>query len=537
MGRPDVWTYLPDGLPAGSVAGGRLAGARVAVKDNIDVAGMPTTAACPSFAYRPAVDAACVAALRAAGAVIIGKTNMDQFATGLVGTRSPSFGVVADAADPSMVSGGSSSGSAVAVALGLCDLALGTDTAGSGRVPAAFQGVVGFKPSIGRISVEGVVPACRSFDCVSVFAATVTAAERAVEVMTDPSFADSVPAVGANSAQFAVWPDEALSELSDGYRHAYADVVRSVDAAPIDPAPFINAGRLLYEGAFVAERYAAVGAFIEAADPGEIDPAVRQLILSAKPITAADYIADVQRLQRYRAEAYDQLQGVDALLLPTAPFQPTIAQVQADPIEINRRLGTYTTFCNLLGLCAVAVPAGRTPDGGHFGVTLYGRHGHDASIAALARRLIGDAEPWTVAPAPTNAFEQPSTGIVELLVLGAHLRGQPLNGQLTERGAALVAEAKTAPGYRLYALDTEPPKPGLVRDPELTAGGGIVGELWAIPRDGLATLLEQLPSPMALGAVTLSTGRSVVGFLCEPAALQGATEITDYGGWRSYLDR
>ncbi|MHB8690387.1 MAG: allophanate hydrolase [Solirubrobacteraceae bacterium] len=550
--RPEVWIHKADQttLDAQSAnierrrAAGEelpLAALTVAVKDNIDVAGMPTTAACPAFEYPAVTDASCVAALRAAGAIFVGKTNMDQFATGLVGTRSP-YGAVRGAFDPLLVSGGSSSGSAVAVALGLCDLALGTDTAGSGRVPAAFQGIVGFKPSIGRIGNEGVVPACRSFDCVSVFAGSVAAAETAVAVMAGPNFADSVPTSGTKSAKFAVFGGQALSDLSPEYRSAYEAAVAAAIAAgdqliEIDPAPFFEAGALLYGGAFVAERYAAVGEFIET-HRSQTDPVVAEIILAGRSISAAAYVKDIQRLEGLKRAANAQLGDCDALVLPTAPFQPSIADVQADPFDINRRLGIYSSFGNLLDLCAIAIPSGRTETGSRFGITLYGRHGEDRTIATLARRLSGEVEP--------SASETPQAlpddrGAIELLVLGAHLRGQPLNDQLLERGATFIADAETAPGYRLFALDTTPPKPGLVRDGDSDgatgAGAAIAGELWAMPPHGLATLLAGLPSPMALGPVTLADGRTVVGFLCEPAALDGAEEITSFGGWRAYLER
>jgi allophanate hydrolase len=545
--RPEVWIHKADQATLDAqaanieqrLAAGEelpLAGLTVAVKDNIDVAGMPTTAACPAFEHTASTDATCVAALRAAGAIFVGKTNMDQFATGLVGTRSP-YGAVRGAFDPLLVSGGSSSGSAVAVALGLCDLALGTDTAGSGRVPAAFQGIVGFKPSVGRIGNEGVVPACRSFDCVSVFAGTVAAAETAVAVMADPNFVDSVRGVRTESPKFAVFGDPALSELSPEYRSAYEAAMAMATAGghqlvEIDATPFFEAGALLYGGAFVAERYAAVGEFIET-HQGEIDPVVAEIILGGRSISASDYVNDMQRTERLKALAYAELRDCDALIVPTAPFQPSIADVLAEPFELNRRLGIYSTFCNLLDLCSIAIPAGRTETGAQFGITLYGRHGADRTIATLARRLTGE-------PPPSESHD----GQIELLVLGAHLRGQPLNGQLLERGATFIADAETAPGYRLFALDTTPPKPGLVRDGDSGSGnhndgGGsqVAGELWAMPPHGLATLLAGLPSPMALGPVTLADGRAVVGFLCEPAALDGAQEITAYGGWRSYLER
>jgi len=396
--RPEVWTHLidPDSviaeaalveqrLAAGETLG--LAGAIVAVKDNIDVAGVPTTAGCPSYAYVPTSDAACVARLRAAGAVVAGKTNMDQFATGLTGVRSP-YGAVRDAERPEYVSGGSSSGSAVAVALGLADIGLATDTAGSGRVPAAYQGIVGYKPSIGRVPTTGVVPACCSFDCVSVLARSVTIAERAIEVMS-ASPEQSAPTDRAGPATFAIFDHDALS---DGYRSAFAAAVDAAAAegaeiVEIDAAPFIEAGSLLYGGAFIAERYAAVGEFIETAHPVDLDPSVRSLILAARALTPAQYAVDAGRLDRLAIAASRQLAGTDALLLPTAPFQPTIDAVRADPFAINATLGTYTTFCNLLDLCAVAIPAGRPPQGGHFGISLLAPSGCDAALVRLARTL------------------------------------------------------------------------------------------------------------------------------------------------------
>jgi allophanate hydrolase len=371
-----------------------------------------------------------------------------------------------------------------------------------------------------------------------VFAKSVAAAEAAVAVMADPNFGDSVQSGRTTSPKFAVFGELALSELSAAYRVAYETAIGAVQAdgaaiAEINSAPFLAAGALLYDGAFIAERYAAVGEFIETRQ-AEVDPVVADIILGGRSITAAQYLQDVQRLQHLKQAAAAELGDCDALIVPTAPFQPTIAEVQADPVDLNRRLGAYSTFCNLLDLCAIAIPAGRTAAGGHFGITLYARHGEDALICALARRLTG--EPETTPAGTTRAADA-----IELLVLGAHLRGQPLNGQLTGRGATFVCDAATAPEYRLYALNTSPPKPGLVHDPDTcttdATAAGIAGELWAIPPHGLATLLAQLPSPMALGSVTLADGRTVVGFLCEPAALGGAEEITAFGGWRAYLER
>ena len=544
-GRPDVWTQLVDpasaraeaSLVQARIAAGLaqpLAGLSVAVKDNIDVAGVPTSAGCPAFAYTPARDAPAVGRLRAAGAVVIGKTNLDQFATGLTGTRSP-YGPVADARRPERIAGGSSSGSAVAVALGLTDLALGTDTAGSGRVPAALQGIVGFKPTRGRVPSAGVVPACRSFDCVSVMARGPALAETALGVIADPAPLDA-PLAAPPQPTLAVFAEGDLGALSPGYRAAYAAVLQRLAGAGlarlrvVGAGPFLASGELLYGGALVAERYAAVGAFIETRPPG-VDPTVAEIILAAREISAADYLADRERLRGLSAAAVRELAGTDALLLPTVPRHPTLAEVAADPHGVGVELGSLVSFANLLDMCAVSLPAGEA-EGGHFGVTLYGRRHHDAVIADLARRLqstmagVG-AEPAALAVAPPGA--------VELLVLGAHLRGQPLNCELTERGARFLGTARTAQGYRLYRLDTDPPKPGLVRSEPGSAGASIAAELWALPPAGLATLLARLPAPMALGPVQLADGRSVTGFLCEPAALSGAEDITGFHGWLEYL--
>jgi allophanate hydrolase len=518
--RADARTSAGERLP--------LAGLTVAVKDNIDVAGLPTTAGCPAYAYEPDVDAPCVARLRAAGAVVLGKTNMDQFATGLVGTRSP-YGAVRDARRPDHVSGGSSSGSAVAVATGCADLGLGTDTAGSGRVPAAFQGIVGLKPTRGLIPTAGVVPACRSFDCVSVFAPSLALAEGAMWAMADPgAWPADAPLAAPPVPRLGVLSDAELvaAGMSGAARAAYAAALERARAlglttTEIDLAPFLEAGSLLYGGAFVSERHAAVGAFIAAHRP-ECDPVVAEIVLAAADVTASRYLADVERLDALRRRAGTALAALDALLLPTAPSQPRIAEVAADPVGVNARLGRFTTFANLLDLCAVAVPAG-TADGGCFGVSLLAPAYADRVVADLARALAGAQEDLdTIAPPG-----------IPLLVVGAHMSGGPLNGQLIERGARFAAPTCTSPAYRLFALDTDPPKPGLVRAPG--AGASIAGELWTLPPAGLASLLAELPRPMALGRVTLEDGREVVGFLCEPAALDAAQEITRFGGWSAFL--
>jgi allophanate hydrolase len=541
--RPEVWITLrplEDALADAAAVDGAertlpLAGLTLAVKDNIDVAGLPTTAGCPAFASLPEASAPVVQRLVDAGAVVLGKTNLDQFATGLVGTRSP-YGAVRDARRPDHVSGGSSSGSAVAVALGIADLALGTDTAGSGRVPAAFQGVVGIKPTRGLVPVRGVVPACRTLDCVTVFAADLATAERAMGVMAGPDAADptsrpwppDAPAAAPPAPRVAVPDPEELGALTPAARAAFVDAAtRLRDGGarlqPVALAPFLEAARLLYDGALVAERHAAVGAFVDA-HRDAVDPTVGQIVAAAGAVTASRYVDDVERVERLRLAAMEALDGADALLLPTTTAQPTLAEVAADPLGANSRLGIYTNFCNLFDLCAVAVPAGRA-DGGEFGVTVLARAFADRVATDVAALLRGDP------PAAAGTGLAPPS--IALLVVGAHRRGQPLNGQLTERSARFDAVVETAPQYRLYALETQPPKPGLVR----VAGDGaaVEGELWLLRPAALGDFLAELPAPMALGPVTLADGRTVVGFTCETAALDGARDITAFGSWPAYL--
>ncbi|MEU1178445.1 allophanate hydrolase [Streptomyces sp. NPDC005820] len=494
-----------------------LAGRLFAAKGNIDVAGLPTTAACPAYAYHPAADAPVVAGLRAAGALLLGTTNLDQFATGLVGTRSP-HGAVRNAVDPSRISGGSSSGSAVAVALGLVDFALGTDTAGSGRVPAAFNGIVGLKPTRGLVPTEGVVPACASLDCVTVFARTLPEAEQALSHMTTGPVPASVPARAPGPWRIAVPPLTQLGELDEGWAQAYESAVRHLEASgaeirPLDLTPFTEAAAMLYEGAFVAERYTAVGAFVdkltEAGGVG-LDPTVAGIITRSRDIPAHRLFADQDRLAALRTRALTGLADADALLLPTAPGHPTLAEVAADPLGANARLGRFTNSTNLFDLAAVAVPAGEV-NGLPFGVMLIGPAHTDERLAHIAGRL------------------QPET---RLAVVGAHLTGQPLNPQLLSLGARLDRTTTTAPVYRLHALDTTPPKPGLVHTEQ--GGAEIEVEIWRLPAEGLGRLLASLPRPMTLGRVELADGTAVPGFLCEPGALTDAEDITRYGGWRSY---
>ena len=568
-GRPEVWidrVGVADLAAAFAAVDARLAageelplaGRTLAVKDNIDVAGVPTTAACPAYATVAAATAPAVQTLLDAGAVYVGKTNLDQFATGLVGTRSP-YGAVRNAVDPTRVSGGSSSGSAVAVALGLVDLALGTDTAGSGRVPAAFNGIVGVKPTRGLVSTAGVVPACRSFDCVSVFARSVGLAERVLAVLAGPAPAEPPPSFGPTTdadrrvppptAPLAAPPApvvaqagaDALRGVGPGYRWSYERAVERLEAAgctmvEVDLEPCTEAGRLLYQGAFLAERYDAVGAFVEA-HPDDVDPVVGPLIGAARSLTAERLAADTARLGRLAAEVAAALGAVGAcsIVLPTAPFHPTLAEVAADPVGVNARLGAFTNFVNLLDLCAVAVPSDPV-DGLPCGVSLIGPAWTDRVQADLARLAgscadVGDPDNDLA----DDAWSRPALPSVALAVAGAHLTGQPLNHQLTDRGARLARTTTTAPVYRLVALDTVPPKPGLVHVPDGAAGGAIEVEVWELPPAGFAGFVAGLPRPMAIGQVALADGTSVPGFLCEPAAVEGAADITATGGWRAHL--
>ncbi|MFC4949108.1 allophanate hydrolase [Pseudonocardia sp. GCM10023141] len=546
--RPEVWITLraePDVLADAAdvddrVAAGAvlpLAGTVFAVKDNIDVAGLPTTAACPSYAYTPARDATAVARLLDAGALCLGKTNLDQFATGLVGTRSP-YGAVRHAHQAERISGGSSSGSAVAVALGITDFTLGTDTAGSGRVPAALHGIIGLKPTLGLVPTTGVVPAARSYDCVTVFAATLPTAQLALSLMTGPDPADprsrcwpsTTRFAAANPARIAV-PDAAgLAPLSVDARRAFAAAAERFRAAgavitTIDISPLLDAATLLYNGALVAERYAAVGAFLDtlpdAVASADTDPIVAGIIRAARQIPAHQLVADHARLDGYRATARALLERHDAFLLPTTVGHPTLAEVAADPVGVNSRLGTYTNFVNLLDLAAVAVPAG-TADGSPFGVTIITGAFDDQIGIDLAAHLTGDHPPATYA-----------TGGVDLVVFGAHLRGQPLNHQLTELGARYGGTVHTAPEYRMIALPTLPAKPGIVRDTR--RGAVLTGERWTLSTAALGTFLAALPAPMALGPVRLDSGEEVIGFHCDPATAATGTDITHHRHWPSYL--
>jgi allophanate hydrolase len=528
-----------------------LFGVPVAVKDNIDVQGLPTTAACPTFSYMPARDATAVAKLRAAGAIIIGKTNLDQFATGLVGVRSP-YGIPINPLRPDLIPGGSSSGSAVAVSAGLVPLALGTDTAGSGRVPAMLNNIVGLKPSLGMISTAGLVPACRTLDCVSVFALTTDDAVTALAAMTGPDAADpfsrerplteitAFPArlrIGVpRNGQLIYFGDKAAEA-------AYADALKrwaalGASLVAFDLEPFYEVARLLYEGPWVAERYLVIRDLLASA-PDAIHPVTREITAAGARLTAADTFAALYRLQGLRRVAERTFVDIDALVLPTAPTAYTTAQVLANPVELNSRLGTYTNFVNLLDLCGLALPAAIKSNGVPFGITLLAPAGRDALLASIGRVFHADtgltmgakreAQP-PLAALPTR--ETPDD--IPIAVAGAHLSGMALNRELTALGGRLLETAMTAPDYQLYALPTVPPKPGMLRV-EAGSGTSIALEVWMLSAAGFGKFVAAIPAPLSIGTVRLVDGREVKGFLVEPAAISSARDISSFGGWRAFM--
>jgi len=505
-----------------------LYGVPFAVKDNIDVAGMPTTAACPGAARVAQHTAPVVQRLLDAGALLAGKTNMDQFATGLVGTRSP-HGACSSTYDAERVSGGSSSGSALAVARGEVQFALGTDTAGSGRVPAAFNGIVGMKPTRGLLSTRGVLPACASLDCVSIFARSVADAACVFELAAahDPEDPWSRPEPAFQSPRRGLIgvPLDGQAEPEEGparaaWVKARAHAAEHWTLVPVDVQPLLAAAPLLY-AAWIAERTTDLGELI-ASEPEGLDATVAELIAGGARIAATDAFAAIHRLARLRAQAAPLWQQIDALLLPTTPAHPTHAQVAAEPVATNERLGRFTNFVNLLDLAALAVPGPARADGLPFGVTLVAPAFHD-------RRLLELGAQWTGERAHVAL-----PGTVTLAVAGAHMSGLALNWQLTERGARLLSDARTAPAYRLYALDAaDPPRPGLVRVAH--DGESIELELWQIARGALGELLCEVPAPLAIGRVELADGNEVAGFVCEGHAATDALDISEHGSWRAYL--
>jgi len=539
-------------LEAAGPAGKPLYGIPVAVKDNIDVAGLPTTAACPAFAYKPARDATAVARLRQAGAIVVGKTNLDQFATGLVGVRSP-YGIPRNAIDPALIPGGSSSGSAVAVSAGLVPLALGTDTAGSGRVPAGLNNIVGLKPSLGLVSTAGVVPACRSLDCVSIFTLTVDDAWTALAAVAGSDAADpyslarplgvtGAPPQGLRigvpiAGQRVFFGDRASSQAYDAALERCAKL--GMQIVEIDIEPFYETARLLYEGPWVAERYIVLRSLL-ASQPDAIHPVTKDIILPGARPTAVDAFAAFYKLEELRRVRDVTFRTIDALLLPTAPTAYTVKQVLADPIQLNSRLGTYTNFVNLLDLCGLAIPSAMRADGIPFGVTLLAPGGQDALLASIGRLLhadtklplgaLGKAHP-DLAALPAA----PADGEIAVAVVGAHLSGMPLNAELITLGARLLDRTRTAADYKLYALGGEgPARPGLLRV-GVGLGAAIEVETWALKPEAFGRFVAAVPSPLSIGTVKLGDGSSVKGFLAEAAATDGARDITAFGGWRAYI--
>ena len=524
----------PDSLP--------LYGIPFAIKDNIDFESLPTTAACPAFSHTPAGSAHVVQRLVDAGAIVLGKTNMDQFATGLVGTRSP-HGACLNSVNPAYISGGSSSGSAVAVALGQASFALGTDTAGSGRVPAAFNNLVGYKPTLGALSTRGMVPACLSLDAMSIFALTADDAAIVAKVAAehdplDPWSRKSEVPAGRGWSQrvrfrFAI-PEPGQREFlgNTEYVRLYEEAIERLqriggETVCVDIAPLLECASLLYQGPWVAERYLATLPLIES-DPEALLPVTRQIIAAGALPTARDAFRAVYRLKELRRAAESIWAKADVLLLPTAPTHFTIADVQADPIARNSELGYYTNFVNLMDLAAVAVPAGSTPQGLPFGVSLIAPAWTDDDLLRLAARMQASVD--TVDPMPA------SDGFVDIAVCGAHMSGLPLNPQLTSRGAWLVAATHTSPEYRLHALPGGPPfRPGLERVPD--GGAAIEIEVWRMPVEAFGSFVAAIPSPLGIGRLRVANGTEVSGFLCEAHALADATDITQYGGWRRYLAR
>ncbi|MDR3495817.1 MAG: allophanate hydrolase [Ancalomicrobiaceae bacterium] len=554
IARPSLAELHQRALALGKADKSRLPlyGIPFVVKDNIDVAGMKTTAACPDFAYEPATSASVVARLEAAGAIVIGKANLDQFATGLVGVRSP-YGVPRNSFDAHYIPGGSSSGSATSVASGLASFSLGTDTAGSGRVPAGLNNLVGLKPTPGLISTAGVVPACRTLDCVSIFALTVadswTVAEVAAGFDAADPYAKQIPlgvrGRAPDQVRFGVPGLKDRRFFGDTLGEAaYVEAIERLRRAghpivEIDFEPFFAVARLLYEGPWVAERYAAIRPFIEA-DASRLHPVTRAITLGALSRTAIEAFEAVYALAAGRRATEPVWQTIDALAVPTVTRFWTLEEVEADPIATNSALGTYTNFVNLLGLSALSVPVGFRADALPAGITLVAPGGHDAWLSAVGGAIERQASPplgATGLPRPVSPEAQPQVpdGMIGIAVVGAHLSGLALNRELVDLGASFVKTAETAPSYKLYALPGGPPqRPGLVRVAD-GEGAGIEIEIWAMPPDGFGTFVAAIPPPLGIGTLQLADGSAVKGFLAEGIATSGATDVSHHRGWRAYL--
>ncbi|AUW59910.1 allophanate hydrolase [Sphingobium sp. SCG-1] len=547
--QPQIWIsrIAPNDLLAAAraidariAAGERLplAGVPFAVKDNIDVAGFETTAACPDFAYRPEVSASVVERLTAAGAICIGKTNLDQFATGLVGTRSP-YGIPHNAYNLAYVSGGSSSGSSIAVAAGIVGFALGTDTAGSGRVPAAFNHLIGLKPSKGRWSTRGLIPACRTLDCITVFTDTIADARLVDEVVAgfDPAHSYSKPLanrslsaqrLGVPRRDQRVWFGDSESEYL--YDRALERLAATAQIIEIDLAPLQEAARLLYGGPWVAERAAALADLL-ATNPNAIDETVRAVVEPGSAISAVELFNGIYRLAELKRHTDELWDAVDLLAFPTTGTTYRVAELAAAPIALNSNLGFYTNFVNLLDMAAVAVPAGARSNGTGFGITLIGPADSDHGLLDTADSYLAMADLPASPPLDLEGRMQ----TVKLAVVGAHLKDMPLHWQLTSRNATFVGAFETAPTYRLYAMaDSVPPKPALVHSED---GAAIALEVYELDVAAFGSFVVEVPAPLAIGTVTLADGTSVKGFVAEPRALDGAEDITHLGGWRAFIAR
>ena len=538
-------------LDASGPAGKPLFGVPFAVKDNIDVAGLPTTAACPAFAYEPAKSSFVVERLEAAGAIAVGKTNLDQFATGLVGVRSP-YGVPRNALRAELIPGGSSSGSATSVGAGLVPFSLGTDTAGSGRVPAALNGIVGLKPSLGALSTSGVVPACRTLDTISIFALTVGDAFAAFQIAAGYDAADAYskpyprPRL-ASPPRLRIGAPRAGQRLffGDGEaERAFAvDLERltalGTEVVEFDISPFFEVARLLYEGPWVAERYAATKRLIESR-PDTLLPVTRKIIEGARNFDAVATFEAIYKLAALRRASEAAWRAFDVMAVPTMPRFYTRVEVEADPIKTNSNLGTYTNFVNLLDLCAFAYPAGMRGDGLPSSVTLIAPAGSDgliAGVAARAHAVSGAPLGATGRAAPPAPRGEPAPDRIELAVVGAHLTGLPLNGELAALGAEFVREARTKADYRLYALPgTKPAKPGLLRVGP-AQGAEIAVEIWSLEPAAFASFVAAIPPPLGIGTLAFADGTSAKGFLVEAEGVKGAEDVSKFGGWRAFVAR